>query len=82
MLLAFLPRFEKYRDNLEAKRDRSAEEGHVLKTVGVLIDYLRKDYSATLSKVANHHLPASRAIPRVFRLGSQAASPLLRTPLT
>lgn len=53
MLLAFLPRFEKYRKDLEAKDDRPTEETYVLRTVSTLIDYLRKDYSATLAKVAN-----------------------------
>ncbi|KAI0767681.1 hypothetical protein C8Q74DRAFT_1370418 [Fomes fomentarius] len=53
LLLAFLPRFEKYRKDLEAKHDRSTEETYVLRTVSILIDYLRKDYSATLAKVAN-----------------------------
>ena len=53
LLLAFLPKFEKYQENLKRKTARTAQESHVLTTVGVLIDYLRKDYAATLAKVAN-----------------------------
>ena len=53
LLLAFLPKFEKYQDDLKSKTARTASESHVLTTVGVLIDYLRKDYAATLAKVAN-----------------------------
>ena len=54
LLLSFLPRFEKYCDDLKRKgSDRTAQESHVLNTVVVLIDYLRKDYAATLAKVAN-----------------------------
>ena len=32
---------------------RTAEEEHVLATVGVLVDYLRKDYRATLARIAS-----------------------------
>ncbi|KAI0752500.1 P-loop containing nucleoside triphosphate hydrolase protein [Daedaleopsis nitida] len=53
LLLAFLPKFESYRNDLQAKRGRSTEDNYVLKTVTVLIEYLRKDYSTTLAKVAN-----------------------------
>ncbi|RPD60608.1 P-loop containing nucleoside triphosphate hydrolase protein [Lentinus tigrinus ALCF2SS1-7] len=53
LLLAFLPRFESYLENLRAKHNITTEESYVIKSVTVLVDYLRKDYSATLSKVAN-----------------------------
>ncbi|RDX52360.1 P-loop containing nucleoside triphosphate hydrolase protein [Lentinus brumalis] len=53
LLLAFLPQFERYLEDLRAKRDLTTEESHVIQSVTVLVDYLRKDYSATLSKVAN-----------------------------
>ncbi|OBZ76844.1 ATPase family AAA domain-containing protein 3B [Grifola frondosa] len=53
LLLAFLPRFETYMNNLKGKKDRSEEESNILTTVEVLIDYLRKDYRGTLAKIAN-----------------------------
>ncbi|KAM5546005.1 hypothetical protein V8D89_000131 [Ganoderma adspersum] len=53
LLLTFLPRFEEYRRTLEQKPNRSTEQSYVLQTVTVLVDYLRRDYAATLSKVAN-----------------------------
>ena len=53
LLLAFLPQFERYLEDLRAKRDLTTEQSYVMKSVTVLLEYLRKDYSATLSKVAN-----------------------------
>ncbi|EIW53171.1 P-loop containing nucleoside triphosphate hydrolase protein [Trametes versicolor FP-101664 SS1] len=53
LLLAFLPQFEQYRDGLRAKSNRTSEETTVMKTVDVLIDYLRTDYKGTIAKVAN-----------------------------
>ncbi|KAI8996656.1 P-loop containing nucleoside triphosphate hydrolase protein [Trametes punicea] len=52
LLLAFLPQFEKYRESLRMNRKRTNEETNVLRTVEVLISYLRKEYKATLAKVA------------------------------
>ncbi|KAI0672088.1 P-loop containing nucleoside triphosphate hydrolase protein [Trametes maxima] len=51
LLLAFLPQFEQYRDDLRKKSNRSVEQTNLLKTVDILIDYLRKDYKATIAKV-------------------------------
>ncbi|KAJ8473066.1 hypothetical protein ONZ51_g8110 [Trametes cubensis] len=58
LLLAFLPQFEAYTSELRNTAQRTAEQTNVMKTVDVLIEYLRKDYKATLAKVANltaHH---------------------------
>ena len=53
MLLTFLPRFEEYRRTLEQNAHRTTEQTYVLQTVSVLVDYLRRDYAATLAKVAS-----------------------------
>ncbi|OCH86746.1 P-loop containing nucleoside triphosphate hydrolase protein [Obba rivulosa] len=53
LFISFLPHFEEYQKNLLSKRDRSAEEEHVLSTVGVLISYIRTDYRGTVARVAN-----------------------------
>ncbi|KAH9903157.1 P-loop containing nucleoside triphosphate hydrolase protein [Cubamyces lactineus] len=58
LLLAFLPQFEEYASKLRNTVQRTVEQMNVMKTVDVLIEYLRKDYKATLAKVANltaHH---------------------------
>ncbi|KAI0325259.1 P-loop containing nucleoside triphosphate hydrolase protein [Cubamyces sp. BRFM 1775] len=58
LLLAFLPEFEAYASKLRTKAQRTVEQTNVMKTVDVLTEYLRKDYRATLAKVANlvaHH---------------------------
>ena len=49
MLLAFLPEFEKYRDDLKRKNNRSQEETHILTTASILIDYLHRDYKSTIA---------------------------------
>ncbi|EMD36702.1 hypothetical protein CERSUDRAFT_136948 [Gelatoporia subvermispora B] len=53
LFITFLPQFEEYQKTLAGKRDRTEEEGHVLSTVGVLIDYIRTDYAGTLARIAN-----------------------------
>ncbi|KAI0372577.1 P-loop containing nucleoside triphosphate hydrolase protein [Pilatotrama ljubarskyi] len=52
LLVAFLPQFETYRDDLRQKVKRTAVEDNVMKTVDVLVEYLRKDYKATIAKIA------------------------------
>ncbi|KIP01325.1 hypothetical protein PHLGIDRAFT_131296, partial [Phlebiopsis gigantea 11061_1 CR5-6] len=52
MLLTFLPLFEEYRDKLQEKRQRTLEEGYTMSSVGVLIDYLHRDYRSTLATLA------------------------------
>ncbi|KAI0658105.1 P-loop containing nucleoside triphosphate hydrolase protein [Cubamyces menziesii] len=52
LLLAFFPQFEDYEKQLRNKK-RSQQEEYVLSSVGVLLDYLRKDYRATLAKIAS-----------------------------
>ncbi|RPD60635.1 P-loop containing nucleoside triphosphate hydrolase protein [Lentinus tigrinus ALCF2SS1-6] len=52
LLLAFFPQFEQYERALRSKT-RTPEEEHVLATLTILLDYLRKDYRATLAKIAS-----------------------------
>ena len=52
-MLTFFPRFQEYKQKLERDTNRTIEQGYVLQTVTVLIDYLRRDYAATLAQVAN-----------------------------
>ena len=53
LLLTFLPAFEKYRNNLRAKANASEEDGYVLASVDVLVDYLRRDYRQTIASIEN-----------------------------
>lgn len=53
MLLAFLPQFETYQADLKRKKGRTLEENYVLTAIGILIDYLRKDYKLTLATFKN-----------------------------
>ncbi|OBZ76351.1 ATPase family AAA domain-containing protein 3B [Grifola frondosa] len=53
LLITFFPDFEVYRNALQQKKDRTSEENHILITIDVLLDYLRKDYRTTLAKIAN-----------------------------
>ncbi|OSC99323.1 P-loop containing nucleoside triphosphate hydrolase protein [Trametes coccinea BRFM310] len=52
LLLAFFPQFEEYEKQLRAAA-RSQQDTNILMTFGVFLDYLRKDYRATLAKIAN-----------------------------
>ncbi len=52
LLLAFFPQFEQYEKALRSK-GRTPEEEHILATLTVLMDYLRKDYRSTLAKIAS-----------------------------
>ncbi|KAI0329767.1 P-loop containing nucleoside triphosphate hydrolase protein [Cubamyces sp. BRFM 1775] len=51
LLLTFFPQFEEYEKDLSAKKC-SQEDGYVLATVKVLLDYLRKDYHSTLAMIS------------------------------
>ena len=51
-MIAFFPEFEQYEKTLRTKA-RTPEENHVFTSVGVLLDYLRKDYRGTLARIAN-----------------------------
>ena len=54
LLIAFFPQFEAYERALQGKDTaRTPEDEHVLSTVSVLLDYLRKDYRGTLARIAN-----------------------------
>ncbi|KAH8080729.1 P-loop containing nucleoside triphosphate hydrolase protein [Cristinia sonorae] len=53
ILIAFLPGFESYHDELKKKKGRSTEEGYILSSIAVLIEYLRKDYRSTLASIAS-----------------------------
>ena len=53
LLLAFFPEFEQYEKALHNKSPRTTEENYVLASLTVLLDYLRKDYRATLAKIAS-----------------------------
>ncbi|KAI0772989.1 P-loop containing nucleoside triphosphate hydrolase protein [Trametes elegans] len=52
ILLAFFPQLENYEKQLRTKT-RSTQDDYVLASLGVLLEYLRKDYRATLAKIAN-----------------------------
>ncbi|KAH9848097.1 P-loop containing nucleoside triphosphate hydrolase protein [Lenzites betulinus] len=52
LLLAFFPQFEAYEKQLRMVACGPPAE-YVLATLSVLLDYLRKDYRATLAKIAN-----------------------------
>ncbi|KAI0819855.1 P-loop containing nucleoside triphosphate hydrolase protein [Trametes gibbosa] len=52
LILAFFPQLEAYEKQLRMTA-RSPPAEYVLSTLGVLLDYLRKDYRATLAKIAN-----------------------------
>ncbi|KAI0357755.1 P-loop containing nucleoside triphosphate hydrolase protein [Trametes cingulata] len=52
LILAFFPEFEEYEKRLRTKT-RTLHDDHVLSSLAVLLDYLRKDYRATLAKIAN-----------------------------
>ncbi|KAI1788460.1 P-loop containing nucleoside triphosphate hydrolase protein [Ganoderma leucocontextum] len=52
LLIAFFPQLEQYERTLRTKA-RTPEENHVFTSVGILLDYLRKDYRGTLARIAN-----------------------------
>jgi hypothetical protein len=51
--LTFLPAFLTYRDELAAKKTKTEEEGYVLASVNVLLDWLYTDYRSTISTLKN-----------------------------
>lgn len=51
--MAFLPGFQTYRDDIKTRERASEEDEHVLSTVDILIDYLRKDYRTTVAAFEN-----------------------------
>lgn len=53
MFIAFLPQFQSYRDELKGRRDLSEEERYIIPTVDSVIDYIRKDYRATVASIEN-----------------------------
>ncbi|KAF8530383.1 P-loop containing nucleoside triphosphate hydrolase protein [Hysterangium stoloniferum] len=53
LLISFLPQFESYRNEISAKEKRTEEDGNIVATVDVLIDYLRSDYRATIAAIEN-----------------------------
>ncbi|KAL4244344.1 hypothetical protein ABKN59_010662 [Abortiporus biennis] len=53
LLIAFLPDLESYHVELSKKRGRSTEETYTINSLKVLLDYLRKDYRATIAKIAS-----------------------------
>lgn len=52
LLLAFFPQLEAHERLLKGKT-RSQLEDYILATLSVLLEYLRKDYRATLERIAN-----------------------------
>lgn len=52
MLIAFLPLFEEYRDELKKKKQRTQEENYIMSSVVTLTDYLNKDYRTTIASIA------------------------------
>ncbi|KAL1948292.1 hypothetical protein VTO73DRAFT_12367 [Trametes versicolor] len=52
LLLAFFPQLEAHEKLLKGKT-RSLHEDYILATLSVLLEYLRKDYRATLERIAN-----------------------------
>jgi len=53
LFVTFLPAFLTYRDELAAKKDKSEEEGYILASVDVLLDWLHTDYRSTISTIKN-----------------------------
>ncbi|KAL6304715.1 P-loop containing nucleoside triphosphate hydrolase protein [Sparassis latifolia] len=53
LLIAFLPQFEAYQHRLQTRKDPSTEDRHILATVGVLLEYLYRDYRSTILRVQN-----------------------------
>jgi hypothetical protein len=53
LCLAFLPQFQAYRDELKSRENVTEEDGHVVSTVDVLIEYLRQDYRSTVAAIEN-----------------------------
>jgi len=53
LLLSFLPSFETYRSNLKTKANASEEDGYVIASLDVLIEYLRRDYRQTIASIEN-----------------------------
>jgi len=51
--LTFLPNFERYQRDLRAKTDASEEDGYVIASVDVLVEYLRRDYRQTIATTEN-----------------------------
>ena len=51
MLITFFPKLESYERKLADKQIRTEEEEAVLASVGVLLDYMRKNYRQTLARI-------------------------------
>ncbi|KAH8103842.1 P-loop containing nucleoside triphosphate hydrolase protein [Cristinia sonorae] len=52
VLLAFLPAFDAYHAELLSKKGRTTEEDRIAATIPILTNYLRKDYNASLTRMA------------------------------
>ncbi|KAJ3556388.1 hypothetical protein NM688_g2058 [Phlebia brevispora] len=50
LLIAFLPHFDEYHATLHGKK-RTQEESNIMATVGVLVEYLRREYKGTLTTI-------------------------------
>lgn len=53
LLIAFLPQLEAYVAELKGKKSRSLEDNFVSSALGVLIDYISRDYRGTIAKIKN-----------------------------
>ncbi|GJE84502.1 ATPase family AAA domain-containing protein [Phanerochaete sordida] len=51
LLVTFLPLFEEYHADLEKKKSRSQEETYMMSSTAVLIEYLHRDYRATITSL-------------------------------
>ncbi|CDO77742.1 hypothetical protein BN946_scf184993.g5 [Trametes cinnabarina] len=52
LLLVFFPEFKQYQKQ-RRETARTQQDNYTLMTLGVLLDYLRRDYHATLAKISN-----------------------------
>ncbi|TBU51690.1 P-loop containing nucleoside triphosphate hydrolase protein [Dichomitus squalens] len=53
MLITYMPRFEEHERELSSRTVRTEEDDRVLKSLGVLLAYLRKNYKQTLARIAS-----------------------------
>ncbi|KAH9931585.1 P-loop containing nucleoside triphosphate hydrolase protein [Fomitopsis serialis] len=53
LLVSAYPRFVEYQSDLKKSTDRLSDEDNVLRSLEVLLDYLRTDFQATISQISN-----------------------------
>ena len=53
MLIAYFPRLEEYEKSLKSRTDRTEEDDCVLKSLELLLAYMRKHYVETLARIAS-----------------------------